>query len=62
VGLRLCRWWNVELFVYDSEEVLEMKFGDTVKITKREATVGILVCLAYSVILLAGLWILGVVW
>ena len=39
-----------------------MKLGETVKITKREATIGILVCIAYSIILLSGLYLLGVVW
>jgi len=39
-----------------------MKFGETVKITKREAGIGILVCIVYSIILLGGLYLLGGVW
>jgi hypothetical protein len=33
-----------------------MKFGEACQCTKRDVIVGILVCLAYTIILLGGLW------
>jgi hypothetical protein len=36
-----------------------MKLGEIASITKRDATIGILVCIVYSIILLGGLYLLG---